>query len=819
MNKKAVFFSTDAIIALIIIFLSILVIFPVVMYSKHESDVPSDVIKVLSSLKIGEINNSYVSNLTSEGKIQDLNKSVLEQIGEFYVTNITIARTLADSVLSTIDERENIGLWFNGELLASRNITPLENSEDISVDRQIISGISGGHGESVTGFSARAYLTSALQKKYFYFGGYVGDGNISVNVNYSGNIQDMSFEIATNREFDLYINENNAGHYDKSPSEFQPAVYNPSYESFFHSGENIIKLVGTGGNLYIAGGFLKITYNESAVYEQATKYYFPGIEGLINIYDGFYSPGQISDMEISLHYNSNYTMFLNIGNVTVFIGNSSGQDNTTLITSTELQSKGVTYPSISNKTIPIRLGLENVSYAVVSNADVISVIELGGSTHSNVYGKPQLEWIKNGNYVFVNTVLNSSVNRVGFVAYNNGIVAQHNLSSNATSLNNSVFNLPDGNSITCICCGINGATQKFLADWNALRYHAMILMSDGKPSGGGACFGVGAIEDAIEAACRAYEDNGIKVNVIGYGKNGVVDENVLKSIASCGHGSYYYSNETGLAEAYKKAAEDIIEAAYQEQTMLIAGNVFATLYPNSYIKFSYIKDTIPYGMITTTEKQFDNNYTGNFSVPAGSKVLETKVVSYSGPRWTDNVNINSNPVYKLSNYGSDYTKLGDPYAINIPNSFVLPGNAYIVNVTTGTSPTNSTYGSRYNKIIYTLVGNTSSYSPIVGSAKGCIWTIGFDDGTYLTNLKIPEDYSGADNCYYNETAVSCGGVSCENSEDAIQIAVYKLLLLLDLNSNHKVDSKFTEQDLNIDFTEITGIPYAWSTEIQVRKWA
>ena len=87
-NKKAIFFSLDALIALIVILLSITVIYPIVKYSEKASPVPEDILKSLSVLKIGELgeNNAYVQGLIVSEEITDKNKSVLEQIGAFYVS-------------------------------------------------------------------------------------------------------------------------------------------------------------------------------------------------------------------------------------------------------------------------------------------------------------------------------------------------------------------------------------------------------------------------------------------------------------------------------------------------------------------------------------------------------------------------------------------------------------------------------------------------------------------------------------------------------------------------------------------------------------
>jgi len=220
LNKKGVFFSTDALIALMIIFLSILIIYPVLESPKKESFIQEDLIFTLSSLKVGEMTNGYVLDLITQGIITDSNKSTLEQIGEFYITDISIARDLAEIMISDFDNEENIGIWYGSTLLASKNVTSIEDSEEIVVGREIISGIQ--EGESVTGFSARSFLSNSLQTKYFYFGGYVGEGNLSATINYNGDINSASMELAINKNFSLYINGVYNGNFEKSDSSFSP---------------------------------------------------------------------------------------------------------------------------------------------------------------------------------------------------------------------------------------------------------------------------------------------------------------------------------------------------------------------------------------------------------------------------------------------------------------------------------------------------------------------------------------------------------------------------------------------------------------------
>lgn len=804
-NKKAVFFSIDALIALIIIFLSILIIYPILKYSYQESEIQGDIISVLSSLKVGEIDDDVFNEFKTP---ENLNKSVLELIGEFYITNLSIARQLAESVLSTIDVRENIGIWYGNKLLASRNSTPIETAKNIQIGRQTISGISAEDG-SVTGYSARAYLSSNMQTKYFYFGGYIGEGNLSARLEYNGQISSAQMELAINNDFEVYVNNDYVDSYLKSSSEFQPRSYDLPIDGYFHSGINIIEI--RGENLHIAGGYIKIIYESDVEYEQPVRYYFPGIQGIINLYDGFYVPGQLNNLNIYLHFNNNLTTFLIIGNTTVFEDSTDGDEEITL-TNSQLESL-LDYNDLSQKTIPLRFGMENVSYEGEGrDIDVFSVTDLSGSMNAMISGLGKMiDLASDANRAFINIILNSQDNRVGLVGYSGEAHEQnyHSLSNDIDSLNQTIndWSLGEGN---CVCCGVNRAVQGLLDESDDSKFRTMIVMTDGSMQGTCTEQGTGSAEgDAIKAACDAYNRYNITVYTIGFGND--ADEQTLQQMASCGNGSYYYSDISEIIELYQLIAQEMIEVVFQEQIAIIFEAFSSKLYSDSYIEFNYTKQNISYGLIMTSEKQFSDEYYGYFDIPENSTLLETKVVSYSGSRWTDNVEINNTLVYRLSDYGQDYVKLGDPYAINIPTSLVQETNT--VKVTTGLSPANSTFGSQYNKIIYTILRNIISYSGISAFAEGCIWTLEFEDNTNLT-VKIPADYSGESVCYYQETSHGSPGEGI----DAIQTAVYNLLKLLDFDNNGKLDVKFTEQNLEIGSSEITGIPYDWSTEVQVRKW-
>jgi hypothetical protein len=1104
-GKKAVFFSTDAIISLIIIFLVVLVVYPVVKYSEHKTQINQDIIEVFSSLKIGELDDSYAHQLISEGKIRDLNKSLLEQIGEFYVTNRTIAENLADSSFSYLNTTENIGIWYGNTLIACSNSSPYEYAEDIQVEKQIISGIQ--QGKNITGFSSRSWLSSSLHHKYFYFGGYVGDGNISVKVDYNGNITDAYLEIAANVNFSLCVNEQCSGHFEPADSELIPKSFDISaYKDWFDNGDNIIKFVpqDAAEKLYIAGGYIKISYqNLSYVkYKRTDKYYFPGIEGLINLYDGFYISGTLKTMNIFLHLETDFISFLTIGNTTIFRNRTYGEE-AIQINNSELSSL-LNYNGLSNKSIPLRLGMENVSYKlnISLNADVISVTDLSGSMDDNCGGCNEVSctdtWgschdgdgckicdAKDGNYALINGILNTTKNnKIGLVGYRSSVSDSdcHSLSDDTSSLISEVSSW-DADGGTCICCGINSAVDKFLetlsfedlvgfydfegdvldnsgngndcsshgtsyvtgiinqgldfdgndwldisntddinlgthekrsisvwfnvsnkdlsnkqviyeegggsrginiyiyqgslyvGGWNepsgesnwqgtwlntdtinndtwhhvvlvlngtsslqagalkayldgsefdsgqgsqlwehsgdiqigrngdtkfhdgddssdgeyligvldhfkiynkALslseiqglaetnptcgnnitefdevcdgnnrtcggsgfigiqecnptcsgwqscqkddRYRAMVVMSDGHatyecseqgwtPDLNGDGLSDRPEDDAIQAACDAYNNYGIFIHSVGFGAG--ADENTLQLIANCGNGTYSYGDVDTIVDVYKNISENILKATFYEQTIEASENIKTTLFPDSYIEFNYTSSDIPYGLIISAEEEnFDAISLGTVNIPVNSTLVEAFAISYSGPKWTRLVKANNTVVYNLSNYGSNYLFLGDPYAVSIP-VYVMGEGDNPVQISSAASPSDAGAGSTSNKVIYKIIKPFISYSDIYSSAEGCRWNVTFEDDSEII-IDIPYNYSGSNTCNYKQEDY--------NENDAIQVSVYNLLKELDFDGNDKLDVEFTEQDLRISSNKFIGIPYSWDTEVQVRVW-
>jgi hypothetical protein len=846
-NKKGYFFSVDAFIGLLLILAIVILIKPQASYLSYETRVHDNFLKTMSDITVGELNDSYVQLLIANGTITNTNNTILDQIGEFYALNDPTANYIAQNIIDRLDLNEGLSLYYDDVLIANNSPVNFSNNDNVRSSRFLITGIMGGVNAS-SGFSSRAFLFSENKIKYFYFGGYVGDGNVTV---YLGeNVESAIVEGDFYENFTLYINDIFVDTYNVTPG-IPQTIDLSLHSSKFASGENNMSFK-SNSRFAVAGGFIRVVYNDSN-FDDNVKY-LPGIEGFINLFDGFIVPGNLTGLDIFLHYNSTFEIFLSIGDVEVYRGNSSGGElNVTLSNSTLFGL--LNYSLFSDNTVPLRVGILNVTDIEGTNrdSDVYSVTDISGSmapscssispfwccwtndcsvqstcegTCSGTY-ENKIQAAKDANKEFVGIVLNYTGNQVGLVAYENDVSAgdTHSLSNNTASLNSTIDSWSEGGG-TCICCGINEAKTRIVSETNGTSLLSMVVMSDGDANVQCSEQGTGdAKNDAIQAACDAYNDEGIIVYAIGFGSG--ADETTLQDIASCGQGDYYYGDVDDLTDIYRQIADDILNAAYEEQRIIGNGSVM-TLYPDSKITLEYDTPETPYGLEITSESNLFGNIIsdGYFNLPNDSTAFKVGVVSYSGSKWTELVHVYNNTsaswtnVFNLTEYGTTYTDLGDPYIINIPVSQISAGRNDI-RVTTAVDPTNSSSSSSsiYNKIIYTIVKDIAAYSPVLPSANGCIWHVEFEDSTNETRY-FPSDYNGSDHCYFASDDYFFPGnnVLLANSQDAISVAILNLFEILDLNNNNRLETKFTDSDLDLSSVEIEGLPFTVSTEVQARTW-
>lgn len=481
-----------------------------------------DILKVIKEAKMNSIRNlsivkDYLNlNILSE---EDMNKTVLDIIGSFWAEgNKTYAGEIIDEFFSTLLNDTNIGyeLLINNDSIyrSGPNI-----SNYLAHLRAIVSGYSKG--KPIEGYTARVYLNklTKVTSKYVYFGGFIGEGNITRIMNLPGLDTVLSAELELNAggPFELYINNNYSGNY--TPSDINMSAdrfivcnqtYNPLYCTYFKQYNNTIKFIFTGNDSFIGGGYFRVSYNSSEMItkENITKYMFPGIEGFINLYSSFYIPGELKGLNIHLHYFNNYTMYLTIGNITVFTDNSTVErivdiPNTTL-------SSLLDYRNLSKKTIPIRLGTEAMITIMGGNADVILITDVSGSMDwrldsttegverdcddplLNDPSTKRISLAKCLDKEFIDIVLSTPNNRVGLVSYSgipaligsssvNIIQSVKNLSTDANELKAEVDNYTP-NGATGICGAIRKARQMLEEQSTPERQKFIVVMSDGIPN-------------------------------------------------------------------------------------------------------------------------------------------------------------------------------------------------------------------------------------------------------------------------------------------------------------------------------------------------
>jgi len=685
--------------------------------------------------------------------------------------------------------------------------------------------------------------------------------------------------------------------------------------------------------MYVGGGYLKITYNTSQLADSSEAYgenaalkeMIPGIDGIVNVYSSFYVPGNLMNMSVLLHYNSNYTMFMTVGNTTVYEGNTSqeGTDKNVTLNSTYLSGL-LDYPSLSNKTVPFRVGLFNVSYLTIGIygiGDPVLVTDRSGSMRDcAIYDPPapyyapltcreqctgitlyctitdpsdcedeicggcwggvnnysvcyqKIALAKDAGKKFVDTILNESTpgNRVGLVSYGTTNASYLNLTTDELLLNNTIdaYTAPS-TWTTCICCGINKATYMLKDLSTPMRRRINVVMTDGEANrdcsdnaASADLDGDGNVgdprDDMINASCVAYQRYGIITYTVGFGENeSDVDNNALNLTAECGHGKYYFSNASSLAEVFQQIAIEVINASYQAQTVEVMGHPnISMLYPDSYIQLNYSSSVQATGygevMITFESPNLSSmsgpaNITdvatqtkeGWYYVPEGLELVDSKITSYSSNFWTDRLYVNSSAtgdwqrIFWLGDYGGvNYTSLGDPFTVNTPLPYVATGNNSI-RIGTGLNSTgNGTGASGDDRIIYTLKIDgifLEEYSSVFPKGKGSTVTVYYDfsgDNVYdgysqvaygpdPSDIFDPENDSVDDsfmrlmdmmNFILDANQASYGNGTSENPYDGI-------------NSTNPVDLQITS-DVTFDTVTAEGIPSLWGPAVmEIRIWS
>ena len=335
---KGVMFTFDSLFALLLVatIIPLILLFPSnpEIATQSVSFQAESAVDSFSKLTIRNvINEQVIADLYSQNKIGigDLDRPVIEVVAQFWssndTTNETIARNITEKIISgLLPNNTHWSMSLEGDTLFD---TGGEIKKTSVTGRRVASGYFKG--VQSEGFVASLFLTSLGGKKassYFFFGGFVGQGNITLKIDdivNGSNVSDIYMEMNTGGNFTLYANNVPCGTFNATPGNFSVDNWTvPSCISFVYPGaENNLSINFTGGNItnaFLGGGYLRVTYSTNNLLENSSvRYRFPGIHGLVNLYDSFHVPGNITGMTATLKFFSpaNYTTILNVGNVTV----------------------------------------------------------------------------------------------------------------------------------------------------------------------------------------------------------------------------------------------------------------------------------------------------------------------------------------------------------------------------------------------------------------------------------------------------------------------------------------------------------------------
>ena len=726
-----------------------------------------------------------------------------------------------------------------------------------SVGRRMVTGVA--QGEQLEGSTSMAYLKRIRSKStnaFAYFGGFVGQGTLAVRLDNlpddlnATNVHELLLEGEFDDDFIVSFNGVACGGLRAASGNVVQSFDLTACSGDLVSGNNTVTLTFPAGvtNASVSGGLVKVAYEtatlQEGVSETVKTTWLPGIDGVINLYDGFSTPGTLTNLTLHLHYwvtgNATLPIYLDIGNTTVFTFNETGEHTYTFTDA--LLDAMFDYDSLSNTTVPLRLGFYDGNASEVSGnlSDVFLLTSRHNSMSENdivvdaVTNRTRIAQAKIVDALSVGIILNATGNRVGLVSFGTG--ASVDLDSSLTIDDAALYAEIDGyaphptDAQRYLCGAMETAKAQLIATSSSSRKRVVMLMTDGdllKESGNTArCDGSPTNnralvwKDAVDQACEFSDPvhgnpQNITFYTIAFGPVAANDPAIVANLtrmAECTGGKFALgTNSSDLEEIYRQFAAELAASSvtYTFQRATSATNVESILYGDSYVRATFVPVTPPMGQyqipVTLQTSQF-GSCAPSVTIPGGLLVTSAQFVSYSGDYWTKRLSVDGAIVYNLSVYSSTYAGLGDPYLILVPADLLAPGT-HTFNIAIGANATHEAGCSFNDSLIYTaLVNGSTTRMPVLPVADGCAWSIEFDDGTWL-NVTIPSDYAGNKSCVYSNAVVSY------DSSDAYDAAVHALLERLDLDDDNRVFINLAAADLEIIVTLVEQVPYLWGPSL------
>ncbi len=159
MRKRGYFFIVDSLVALAVLCVGIVLVFSQHDYkpsTDQSYSLSNDILNILSYNKIKNINNDYAgsnSNLTRNGNITDIDKTLLEQVAEFYYRNKTkdcsfcmglIDKFLSNITVNLIPAEYNYLIKIQNETVYTHSSMDINSSLFVIPSRKIVHGLYNG---------------------------------------------------------------------------------------------------------------------------------------------------------------------------------------------------------------------------------------------------------------------------------------------------------------------------------------------------------------------------------------------------------------------------------------------------------------------------------------------------------------------------------------------------------------------------------------------------------------------------------------------------------------------------------------------------
>ncbi len=600
--KRGFVLSLDAVIAGTIIIVLLLFmanstfdfISPETAYKRLYTS-SKDAVFVMENAKMSSIYDMLDAQFIASCSIteDELNYSIMDMIGYFWSErNDECTRNLTAFVHENIfNYTRGFAVYIDGNLIYSSGAP---SGDYISRVSTIVSGYEKQ--KVARGYISKVYITKATRtdSEYAYFGGYVGDGNITryIELPEDANVTEFYMEADFGSNFSLYFNGKYAGFYNVTTVNMSAdsfTVCNETYRYYFcenlTAGRNVITLNFTDSdNSYIGGGYLRVKYKTSEISEALTsqnrtkRQMLPGIKGIINLYSSFYAPGDIYGMEMFFHYKNNLSVngegvpvYIVLGSTEVYRSNETGEISATL--NNTLLSSYLNYSNISKITVPLRIGTESfISEYGIGRSDSVLITDRSGSMNncdvdsttcmfpdcssSSGCQNVRLDVAKEVDKAFVQTLLNVTGNRAGLNGYGTTVCSAYDMSNDTASLESQIDSYDYDCGCTCISCGILKAIELMETDpvvATLIERKSAWFYNSSYPSG---------VPDVDSEGDKWYEENyndsswNNATAIIGF-ENSPYSPNVDSPVANNG-GNYYFrkrfnvtsTSDIGFAELY-----------------------------------------------------------------------------------------------------------------------------------------------------------------------------------------------------------------------------------------------------------------------------